>query len=264
MGIYIGLWWSAIHFLDPECVERIRYARSFSCIRKIETITNCINLHRVGAEELLTSGLDVITVSTTGFDVGMYQRIYRNGHYEQMKGNLLTLLRTNHALEKPVKINIELRIDKPIRDVLNCSDFKEVMELADAVDANYYFDNWSGRIKTQDLPGNMKIRPNAFFPMKGRIPCAQLWVGVGVLVDGTVTACSCRDLNGDSDLVLGSINEGSLAELYRSERLRGIREHWFSGRKIPPLCIDCGAYVPYSHLMLAKEREEHFGQSHGD
>ncbi|MFH0959946.1 MAG: radical SAM/SPASM domain-containing protein [Pseudomonadota bacterium] len=244
--------------LDPECVERIQYARSFSCIRRIETVTNCINLHRVGAERLLRSGLDVITVSTTGFDVDMYQRIYRNGHYEQMKENLLTLLRRNVALGRPVRVAIELRIDRPVEHIQNSSDFREVIKLADSVDANYYFDSWSGKIKPNDLTGNMKIRPNVYVLMKKRIPCAQLWIGIGVLVDGTVTACSCRDLNGDSDLVLGKINETSLRGLCHSERLRKLRNNWFRGEGIPEICSDCTFYYPYTYLMLPDFKKKHF------
>jgi len=41
--------------LDPKFVERISYARSFSCIKNISTITNCLNLHKIGAKVTLQS-----------------------------------------------------------------------------------------------------------------------------------------------------------------------------------------------------------------
>lgn len=260
-----NLYWTVVvgdPLLDTDCVERIRYSRSFSCIKRIETITNGINLHRIGVEKLLTSGLNVITFSTTGFDAAMYQRIYRNGKYEQMKENLLTLLRTNRALGRPVRIAIELRIDGPVENILNSSGFQEVIELADSVDSNYYFDNWCGKVKARDLTGNMKLRRNGFLAIKKRIPCGQLWVGAGVLVDGTVTACSCRDLNGDSDLVLGKIDQTPLRELYHSESLRKLRDNWFAGEGMPKICSDCTFYYPYTYLMLAEFRKRHFSDVH--
>jgi len=242
--------------LDPKFVRRVRWARAHPCIRNIETITNCISLHKFGAKNLLTSGLTAITVSTTGFDAEMYQRIYRSKLYRRMKQNLLDLLRTNHELGRPVKILIGLRIDRPVEEVLNNPEFKEVIELTDSIDANAYFDSWSGRIKPEDLTGNMKLRPNALMFMKKRTPCAQLWSGVGVLVDGTVTACACRDLNGDSDLVLGNINKSSLPDLYHSEYVKKLRGDWFDGRNIPNICRDCTHYNPYTSLMTIESKRK--------
>ncbi len=261
---YIGigggnLYWAVVvgdPLLDPRCVERIRYVRSFAQINRIETVTNCLNLHKIGAQELLSSGLNIVNVSMTGFIPEMYERIYRNGNYDQMKANVLHLLRTNHELGKPVKIHIGLRIDQPLEKVLASPGFDEVMILADSVERNIFFDSWSGRIRNADLPGNMKIRPRLFGGPRRRIPCGQLWIGLGVLVDGTVTACSCRDLNGDSKLVLGSIGKKTLEELCFSPHLRKLREDWLEGRKIPDLCQDCRHYFPYTYLMLPEVKEK--------
>ena len=260
-----NLYWTVVvgdPLLDSECVERIEYVRSFPCVKKIETFTNCINLHRIGAKRLLTSGLSKITVSTTGFDANMYQRIFRNGYYAQMKNNLMDLLRTNERLDKPVRIAVELRLDGPVENMSESAEFREVIELADSVDTNYYYDNWSGRIGPKDLTGNMRLRPHWAVFMKKRIPCARLWMGIGVLVDGKVTACSCRDLDGDSDLILGNINTMSLREAYSSQYLCKLRYNWFEGRGVPNICLDCTFYVPYTYMMLSEVKKDHFRDIH--
>jgi hypothetical protein len=114
----------------------------------------------------------------TGFDEAMFKRIYRsNTNFNQMKQNILELLRTNNELGRPVKIKISLRIDKPLKEVLNYPGFKEIVALTDSINTNYYYDSWSGRIKPSNLPKNMKIRPTSFHFMKKKI-LAQCFIQV--------------------------------------------------------------------------------------
>jgi hypothetical protein len=153
--------------LDPHFVERARYARSHPEITGVVTVTNCIHLDKVGAKELLTSGVTAITVSTTGFDAEMYKRLYRSNQSERMKNNLLDLLRTNRDLGRPVWVEVGLRIDRPARDVLSQPGFEEVLELAHLVSWNSRFDSWSGRIKAGDLSGNMRPRPDWYHLIEG-------------------------------------------------------------------------------------------------
>ncbi len=237
--------------LDPHFLERVRLARSYSCVTEVVTTTNCIHLDKVGARALLASGLTSIVISTTGFDEEMYRRLYRSSHYARMKRNLLELLRTNHEMGRPANIHIGLRIDRPAREVLANPEFQEARTLADGVSWNTYFDSWSGRIRPEDLSGNMKVRPNWYRLIKHRLPCRQLWLGTMVLVDGTVTACGCRDLNGDSDLVLGNIHETPLPQLLRSAQFSKLKQDWQTGRYVPNICRDCSHYQPY--VSLAEE-----------
>jgi MoaA/NifB/PqqE/SkfB family radical SAM enzyme len=231
--------------LDPQLLQRIRYARSFTAITGVSTITNCIQLDKVGVEAFVDSGITAVTVSTTGFDPEMYKRVYRSSHFERMKKNLLALLRVNQQRGRPVQISIGLRIDRPVDEVLNIPEFQEVRALAHAVEANMFFDDWGGRIQSADLSGTMRVRPNWYPFIKPRLPCRQLWTGTMVLVDGTVTACGCRDLNGDSDLVIGNLRDTPLPELLRSTALRKIKTEWLNGQRVPNICRDCRHYSPY-------------------
>ena len=237
--------------LDPHYVERVRMARARAEITGVSMTTNLIHLDKVGARDLLQAGVTNITVSTTGFDEEMYNRIFRSHNYKRMKANLLELLRVNAELGRPATIEVGLRVDRPVSEVMNYPDFGEVVRLADRVSSNAYYDNWSGRIESADLSGTMKIRPDAYKLVKRRLPCAQLWVGTLILVDGTVTACGCRDLNGDSELVLGNIRETPLRVMLRSEYFHKLQSDWLSG-KLPSICVDCRHYRPYTSLTRAE------------
>jgi MoaA/NifB/PqqE/SkfB family radical SAM enzyme len=237
--------------LDPHYLERVRMARARPEVSGVSVTTNVIHLDRVGARDLLSAGVTCITVSTTGFDEDMYKRIFRTPQYKRMKANLLELLRVNHELGRPAHIEVGLRVDRPMEEVLKYPGFDEVLRLADTVSSNSYFDNWSGRIESADLSGTMRIRPDAYKFVKKRLPCAQLWVGSLILVDGTVTACGCRDLNGDSELVLGNIHETPLREMLRSEGFAKLQRDWLGG-KLPSICVDCRHYRPYTAITQAE------------
>ena len=240
--------------MDPKIIERIKLCRSYPGIKSIEMVTNCINLDNVGVRSLLTSGMTEIYVSTTGFDQAMHQRIYRSNYYEKAKENILAILRENKALGRPVKIIICLRVDKPINYIFNLPGFEEVRKLTDSVSYNYYFDDWSGRIKAADLTGNMRLRPKSLLFFKNNNPCSLLYDRVAILPNGDISLCGCRELNGDSELIIGNINRLSLTEAYCSMYSKQIRKKWLTNKIIPDICRDCTNYSPRQFLMLSENR----------
>jgi radical SAM protein with 4Fe4S-binding SPASM domain len=242
--------------IDPFILSRIHYARQFPNIKTISTITNCINLHEVGTKNLLTSGLNSIIVSTSGFDLELHEKIYRSKKAERMKSNLIDLLIVNRELGYPCEIKIGLRTCQSLKEVMSDKEFREIVKLSDEVDINYYFEDWSGAIKQSDLLKGMKLRPFSLLVLRRKAPCWMLYGSLHILSDGTVAMCGCQELEGDSDLVLGNIMDSSLADLYRSEQAKMIRKNWLNGSKIPDVCRKCRNYSPYTFGMLKETRIE--------
>jgi radical SAM protein with 4Fe4S-binding SPASM domain len=242
--------------VDPYILSRIHYARQFTTIKTISIITNCINLHKVGIKELLTSGLNSISVSTSGFDLELHEKIYRSKKAAIMKRNLIDLLTINKELGNPCEITICLRTSQSIKEVMNNAEFGKIVELSHGWSINYYFEDWSGAIKSSDLLKGMKLRPLFLSFLRRKVPCWMLYGEVAVLVDGTVAMCGCHEINGDSELVLGNIAESSLADLYRSEQVNQIRQDWRRGKKVPDICQKCRNYNSYAFGMLKENRIE--------
>jgi MoaA/NifB/PqqE/SkfB family radical SAM enzyme len=240
--------------LDPMILSRIEYARQLPNIKTLSIITNCINLHGVGAKNLLTSGLNSISISTSGFDLGMHEKVYRSNKAKKMKENVIELLTTNREIGKPCEITIGLRTSQSLQEVMSDAEFKNIGQLSDEVGINYYFDDWAGAIKATDLLKGMKLRPFSLLILRKKAPCWMLYGGLAVLSDGTVAMCGCQELEGDSDLVLGNIMDKPLVDFYRSEQARTIRQNWFSGRSIPEICRHCRNYNPYTYGMLKENR----------
>ena len=115
--------------------------------------------------------------------------------------------------------------------------YKEINGLVDNIDYQYNFDSWNGMIKQSDLLGFMKLRELE----RKSDPCSILYSGLSVFWNGDVTVCGCRDLNGDSELILGNIMETSLIDLWNGEKLKKIRQGFRKG-EIPDICKDCSHY----------------------
>jgi len=241
--------------VDPDVLDRIRYCRSRAGIDRVDMVTNCILLDRVGVEAFVRSGVTSVSVSTTAPDEDMYLRIYRSRQYRRMHANLLELLQVNDRLGRPLRINVSLRIDRPWAEVARLEAMEEIRRLADSVEPNAYYDNWGGRIRQRDLSGTMRLRPPWLMPLRRLEPCRLLYDGIVVLCDGSIVMCGCRDLNADSELGLGRLGELSLAQAYSGAALRALRGRWLTGKGIPRICRDCTAYSPRTYLMLQENAQ---------
>ena len=221
----------APHFLDK--VDALRAAG----VEWFTLATNGILLDKVGIDAFLARGPDEIGISTTAFDAAMYKRLYRSDQYERMRRNVLGLLRKNRALppEKRRCIQMRLRIDWPLEEVMKLPDTAEINELADTVEWNTAYADWGGLIKKEHLTGTMAFEPQV--PLENR-PCKQLY-DLAIHPDGEVLACACRNVHHDPDMSLGTLSEMDLQTAWA--RLERVTENWRNG-KVPKTCATCTMY----------------------
>ncbi len=238
--------------VDRHLVERIRYARSKPHITSIGMYSNMISLERVGVEALVHSGLSSLMVSTSGLDETMYRRIYRSQMYQQMLANIKKFARINQAAGNPVDLRIDMRVDRPLREVLNYPDYLELATLigADRIGVKFRYDDWSGRITPDQLSGTMKIRSR----LPPRIsPCAELFSGPMVYWDGKVGACGCRDVNA-SELIIGDATRQHLGAIWFGLEIQKLREEFLTD-KIRPICATCKHYNNLALSGTLRNRE---------
>ena len=118
--------------IAPDFLGKIERLRSAG-VRRIVMTTNALHFYKIGVDELLADGPDVINISFAGFDKAMYERDFRVKHYERTRDNILALLRANRKLARPRIVNFQLRGDAAIEDMLAKPEMAEVRELADSV-----------------------------------------------------------------------------------------------------------------------------------
>jgi len=223
--------------VDKNLEQKIRYARSHSQIHRASFITNAILLTRERFEALAEAGATHIGISISGINRAEYERVYRVARFETVIHNL-TAIAASPAFAK-VKFTIGIRSDRPMKwrkDVV----LQQLRSLGYTNVANTsWFDSWSGRIRNEDLPGGMFVRPSR----RKTSPCWQLYNSTTVLADGRMTACGCRDLNGDSELALGNIREQMLDAPWKDGRMEALRQRFRDGNP-PDICRDCQHYSP--------------------
>lgn len=234
--------------IDPNIIERIQYARSKKNIRRIGLFTNGILINRIGAKEIISSGVNDIIISIGGFDHETYSRVFRVNRWDSVYEGLLNLLKENELCNNKVSICIALRSDIPIWESLRKPAYRNLRRYKFDLQFNLlHFDNWSGRIKQEHLTGTMRLRN---LPKKSE-PCSILYRVPKILSNGNMTLCGCRDLNGDSELVLGNIRDKSILEMWRDPRVEDIRKGFYSSR-YPTVCHDCSMYNDLSFFRKEK------------
>jgi len=69
-----------------------------------------------------------------------------------------------------------------------------------------------------------------------------------------VTLCGCRDLNGDSELVLGNIQNRSILDMWRDPSVERIRSGFYRST-YPKICHGCSFYRDLSALRKEKAKK---------
>jgi radical SAM protein with 4Fe4S-binding SPASM domain len=232
--------------VDKHLLERIRYARSKPEIGEIFMYSNLISLDLHGVDELLHSGISSLSVSTSGMNPEMYERVYRSRQYKTMLANVKKFAHANNAAGRPVYFSLDMRVDRPISEVEAFPEHDAIVKLVDSqnVTIKFRYDDWSGRIKPNQLSGNMRLRRN----WKPRLSACQLmFAGPIVYWDGKVGACSCRDLNA-SELIVGNVQNQHLGEIWFGQQIKQLRDE-FTTDKVRDICKTCSHYSSLSHLL---------------
>lgn len=237
--------------IDPNFLEKIKYAKSKKNISLVVFFTNGILINKIGAKAIISSGVDQISVSMA-FDMQTYSRIFQVNHWNDVYEGILNLLRENELCNNRVNISIRLHSDIGLKKLLKTPAYKKLKRfrfglMYNIYHSNIYYDNWGGLIKQEDLSGTMRLRKT---PKKIE-PCLFLYTAPTILSNGDLTLCGCRDLNGD--LVVGNIKDKSILEMWQDERVEEIRNGFYSSR-YPEICQGCSFYQDLSYFTEEKIR----------
>lgn len=237
--------------IDPKFVSRVRCLRSSPAIDRIWVTTNAILLGRRGIEDVLSSGLTSITVSTAGFDEVSYRRIYRSKQYKKMRAAVLKLLEANARRVDPLPITIGLRSDRALDSILSDPDMQPILEFEPDIDFTWSYTSAGGRLKREHLPKGFRLRVVS----SRNETCVQLFNGPIVLPDGTVMACSCvAAMDAVTDLGIGNILNADLGEIWRNEKMTSLRAS-FGTTQLNQTCRSCDMYRGLELYRTAEGRK---------
>ena len=227
--------------VDKRLIEKLEFANRLPEITDSFLYTNGILLHRFDLDRLLRSGLTRLAISTFIGDRAGYKRYYGKDKYGQVVQNIIEVARRNRELGSPVRITLHLRVEGDKRTWYETEVYKTLAELIGEENIDYLdvYDAWGGLIKKEDIPEGTELDAPQPVHVKMRSPCFEMYRRVHVLADGNVGVCVCVDLEGE--IKIGNIEEQTLDEIWRGDRLKSYRREWVKGN-LPQVCRNCTRY----------------------
>lgn len=212
--------------LHPMIIEMIRYAKKSKCAQTIHLNTNGVSMP---LKELLQSGLDDLTVSIDAMTARTFERIKGKPLFSKVVWNVLEMVKLRNELKLSTP-RIRVKIMEYSQNANEVADFVDFWkEKVDDVQVTGIHD-WSGAIEglqvTDEHPADGK-----------RWPCVLLWYALAVNWDGRVSICN---LDWDLSGTVGNVRCESLADIWKSERMKAIRRAALAGQyRTPRICEKC-------------------------
>lgn len=197
--------------LDPLLKERLHYLASIKKRIHFYFYTNGLLLNKEMNEFLLKLGPAFeLRISLGGLSEEEFRKIMGRNGFEFVWKNIQHLIQLKTSLNPTAHLRIALRTSKNAWvgsrwDYLQDQEKQGYLSL----EMPRHFDTWGERIdperlKTHQLP--------QFVPSAKKGPCVFLYTKPICLADGRVSACGCRDMEGD--LLIGDLKTSSLKSIW--------------------------------------------------
>lgn len=208
-----------------KLAEAIEYIKIRCTGGSIHINTNGTLLNEENAKMLCKSlgGKDSLLISLNGSSRNVYEELMGRDKFDLVVNNIKDFLIIREKIGRGPKVTIQLlKVKKTEPDIEKFKNFwTPLIGQNDDIFIRPLL-NWGGTVDIKDI----QVRD------KGeRYPCPSLWTGgVITLADGNVYACcEAQSTREKSDLLLGNVQEQSLAELKSENRMREIQEKHLRG-----------------------------------
>ena len=211
-------------FLVPEILNYFSYIRRNAPSSHLNVTTNGSRLTRDITEKILEENLlDSLIVSIDGGDKQTFEKIRLGLDYDQVRSNVLYLIRRRNQLGKK-KPHVSIAMVTTPENKDSREKLKGAWREADQVRLSMFF-NWAGQIpKETTFSGKQNF-------------CERLFHYMTILADGKVALC-CFDSEGEH--LLGDANTTPLVEIWKSQKFVRLRQFLFERQfQELPLCAKC-------------------------
>jgi hypothetical protein len=204
-------------FMDKGIFEKMHYLDSHPKIKKYRFFTNFVIPSASQIEELFKlRKLEMMHVSLYGHDEKSFGDLTKGTAKEYHR-----LVRNLKHLYNLYPQNHSFRLEMNWRTVLNFTKNpspSELQKIVEDFEKKHHlkaqnvllFNNWGGLITNEDVK-EVGLTVNEGDQVYRKGLCTLILQYSGVLADGRVGACSCRDVNGS--LIVGDVKQESLSYL---------------------------------------------------
>ena len=224
--------------MDPHLIDRIRVLKAHPAIKQISLTTNCIALHKYSDEDVryLLEALHCIQVSIGGLDAGTYKTMYGVDEFAHVEPAMERLIRLRASVTEAASLTFAFRT----ADWKFTGRFKKQIEGYQQqgvfISHMWTYANYGGRIKNNAKSGLMILDSQSNKHKTCIYPC----IHAAICWDGTVTACSCTDLD-CTQLKIGHVGEQALSGILSGENRARILDSFKKG-SLTGICRKCSAY----------------------
>ena len=209
----------------PEKIQKLKKAG----IKKINIATNASLLNKEKAIQIIDAGLDEIFIAIDSLKKEVYESIRVGLKFEKVYQNIMDFILTRNKLNPNLVIRIQMILQE--LNINEAGDFKK---------------HWRPLLKSNDqvavqkahnYASGAKVMKFGDEKMVNNIPCIALWGTFVIHVSGIVPLC-CMDTK--SEVVLGDLNNQTIAEVWSGNILNKIRKIHLSGKRNKvSLCDGC-------------------------
>jgi len=207
--------------IDKALAEKIRYEKEVFKKARVTVFTNAALLDEDRGRELVSAGLDQLSISLNGLKKETYEAVMKLP-YERTQQNIARFLEFNGEASSPVKVQVSL-IPTELHSEDEIEEFRRY---------------WIRRVDAVVIP--LWISWGDFFKhtkKSTRWPCRYIWEVFMVDWDGMVKMC-CEDY--ETRYPLGNLETRSPREVYHSPRMQKQRMDQVNGNfQWPEVCQNC-------------------------
>lgn len=239
--MYINYYFQGEPFLHPDFLELIREAKR----HKIYTATST-NAHFITAkkaDEIVASGLDRLIISIDGLTQKTYESYRINGKLEKvLEGSRLMVEAKKKAKSNTPHLIFQFLVVKP-----NEHEVDKLTDLALEIGIDevrlktaqvYDYENGNPLIPDNEKYARYVLKSDGKYHLKYKTGnhCWRMWSSCVLTWDGKLVPC-CFDK--DAQHTLGSLEENSFSEIWKSDKYMGFRNQVLQKRNQIDICQNC-------------------------
>jgi MoaA/NifB/PqqE/SkfB family radical SAM enzyme len=231
--------------LDKHLPARLALLQDSPFISSVSVTTNAVMVYRFGDDHVrsLLDRIDRLKISVYGLDREEYMAMTRKDEYDLFRQGLIRIL----SLARPGSVVLGIRHLREYRDdeiaawrtALERDSGIPSVEIASAA---HDYANWSHFDVTKPLPLDGRWRPVTRKAKQCGIPLLSLQI----MSDGRVSFCACANFDGTPDLVIGDLNDRSLAEILDAPAVASLWD--WSSCGVPEFCKTCSFHLPLDQV----------------
>lgn len=238
---YLLFYFQGEPYLHPQFLDWVKYAAAQDIYTA--TSTNAHYLSDENARKTVASGLDRLIISIDGTTQETYEAYRKGGKLEKVIEGTKNIIRWKKELKSPTPhVIFQFLVVGP-----NEHQIEEVQQLAKVLGVDsvgfktaqiYDYAQGSPLIPKQQKHSRYRKLADGTYAIKNKLlnHCWKMWHSCVITWDGKVVPC-CFDK--DAHYQLGSMQDKSFREIWRSKAYRQFRQSLLHSRSEIEICKNC-------------------------